>query len=173
MSRAGLTGLLLAGLTALCLAACETEGPARPTAVAGPPPPPPPPAEYGAINGLGAFRTATGGHATCAGQSVAVMADTPRSRARMIALYGSTSHASAPISLIQSRAVKLGPSNEPVSSSLCGPDGRFSVTGLPAGGFFLIARVRLDRPDHSQEQLAIMQAVSLRPGETQQVRLAP
>ena len=170
MSRAGLTGLM-----ALCLAGCANLTPLGPVAPNAPPPPPPPPVEVGSIVGDGAFRTVTGAHATCAGQSVALMADTQRSRARMMALYGSTSRAAEPINLVQSRSAKLGPANDNslVDSTQCDPDGHFHFGNLAAGGYFLIARVKLNRPENGHDQFVVMQAVGLRTGETRQVRLAP
>jgi hypothetical protein len=131
--------------------------------------------ELGAIDGVGAFRTADGGHASCAGQSVALMADNARSHARMIALYGAADHAMARISRVQARAAKLGPSadNSVVNSMQCGPDGRFAFGGLQAGSYFVIARVRLERPQAAPADYAILQQVQLRLGETQQVRLGP
>ena len=174
MSRAALAGLLAIGGLALALAGCASTGPGAPMIAAPPPPPPPPPpVEVSTILGDGTFHTAHGARASCAGQSVAIMAETANSRARMAALYGSLTHAVAPISQIQQRSAKLGPASDLVDSTQCGPDGHFSFTGLHAGGFFLIARVRLDHPDHGLDQLVVMQAVSLRTGETQSVRLAP
>ncbi len=169
MSRAGLAGLMALGLAGC--ASLTPLGPVAPTVA--PPPPPPPPVEVGSIVGQGAFRTVTGALASCAGQSVALTADTPRSRARMMALYGSVLHASEPISLIQARSAKLGPSSDLIDSTQCEADGHFHFTNLSAGGYFLIARVKLSRPENGHDQLVVMQAVGLRTGETRQVRLAP
>ena len=173
MSRA-----VLAGLISLCLAGCAsvaTPTPGGGLAPAPPRPPPPPKVELGAILGQGTFRTLAGARASCAGQSVALMAETPRSRARIVALYGSITHAVEPISLVQSRAAKLGPANDNavVDSTTCAADGSFHFANVAAGGYFLIARVRLSRPEHGQDQFVVMQATGLRPGETREVRLTP
>ncbi len=169
MSRAG-----YACLIALLLAGCETVGPHAPS-VAPPPPPPPAPMELGSITGFGAFHTASGAHASCAGQSVALMVETPSSRARMVALYGASNHAMEPISVVKSRSAKLGPANDNslVNSTQCATDGRFDFSGLRPGGYFLIARVRLEPPHNGQDEYVVMYEVQLRVGETQQVRLTP
>lgn len=172
MSRAS-----FAVLFALLLAGCETVGPAAPVGPSAPPPPPPPPPamEYGAITGFGAFHTASGASASCAGQSVALTAATPHNRARMTALYGSAEHAMTPIALVKAQAAKLPPSTENalVDSTQCGADGRFGFSGLRAGIYILVTRVRLDHPVRGEEEFAVMQEVQLRTGETQQVRLTP
>ncbi|QUD87930.1 hypothetical protein [Phenylobacterium montanum] len=168
MSRASYTLLF-----ALLLAGCETVGPSAPS-VSAPPPPPPPTMEYGSITGFGAFHTASGALATCAGQSVALMAATPGARARMTALYGSASHAMTSIATVKARAAKAPPSTEPlVDSTQCAADGRFAFSNLKAGIYFVVTRVRLDHPVRGQEEFAVMQEVPLRLGETQQVRLTP
>lgn len=159
----------------LFVAGCETLGPgASPSPRLTPPPPPPPPRmELGAISGLGAFHTASGGMASCAGQSVALMTDNPHSRARMIALYGAADHAMVPVAQVRARAAKLGPGGDLVNSATCSPDGRFAFGGLQAGGYFLIARVLLERAHGAEEQFAVLQEVQLGVGETRQVRLTP
>lgn len=77
----------------------------------------------------------------CTG-SVAVTPETPYTRARFHTLYGSTEAAALPEAVVRARTV-ADPNADYrgfVRSSVC-RDGRFEFTGLPAGGWFIIAPV--------------------------------
>jgi len=154
-------------LLTLGLAACDTVSPQLTT-----PPPPAPPAEFGAIVGNGAFRTPAGGHGTCAGFSVVLVADTPQSQARMWSLYGSVEHAADPVAQVKARSAKLGPppSGLEDGSTQCDANGRFEFARLRAGAYFVVARVHV-RSDSGQEDLVILQHVTLHAGETREVGL--
>ncbi|MDR3507505.1 MAG: carboxypeptidase-like regulatory domain-containing protein [Caulobacteraceae bacterium] len=170
MKKAGLSALL-----AMALAGCATAvAPVRPSLAPPPPPPPPPPMEVGAVFGSGTYRTPNGGHGSCAGFSVALMSETAHSKARMLALYGSAERAVAPVSQVKIRSAKLAPSNDSAitRSAQCAADGHFAISDLPAGSYFLIARVRVTRPAGAPQDLVVMRHVDLRLGETREVRLA-
>jgi hypothetical protein len=125
--------------------------------------------------GHGAFHTQSGSRGSCAGFSVALMADTPRMRERMMALYGSTLRAMAPISLVKSRSAKLAGDNDDrlVGSAQCDAHGAFTFPDLPAGSYFLIARVVVAPPRNGERDYVIMRNVDLRRGEARDVTLAP
>ena len=77
----------------------------------------------------------------CTG-SVALTPDTPYTRARFQTLYGSTERAAIPEAIVRARTV-ADPNADYrsfVRSSTCA-DGRFAFSGLPDGGWFLIAPV--------------------------------
>ena len=104
------------------------------------------------------------------------MADTPRVRQRMTALYGSTIHAMAPISLVKSRSAKLtadAEDNPLVGSARCDGRGAFTFPGVPAGAYFLIARVLVTPPRDGEQDYVIMRGVNLRRGEARDITLAP
>jgi hypothetical protein len=157
---------------AFTLAACASTEPSVP-----PPPPPPlgPPMAGATLLGHGAYRTAAGARGSCAGYSVALMADTPQTRERMLTLYGSTLHAIAPISLVKSRSTKLagGDENQLIGSAQCDPAGDFVFNGLAAGSYFVIARVLVAPPVDGERDFVIMRRINLRPAETRDVTLAP
>ena len=165
MTRAQLSVLLMLGL-----AGCAEVSPQLPVT-----PPPPPPAEFATLDGAAAFRTPAGGVGSCAGQSVLLMPDTPESRARIIALYGPGPHVAAPVTVVKTRQARLGP---PPTSLIafptqCDPTGRFGFQDLRAGEYFLIARVRVRPAPSGQEDLVILQRLTLRTGEARQVELSP
>ena len=159
---------------ALSLAACATQGPAprfRPIEPAAPPPPP----RLAAIVGHGTYRTLTGGHGSCAGQSVALMHETATYRRRIVALYGSSEHALLPVAEVQSRSAKLGAATENplVESVQCGPDGGFAFHGLQPGPYFIIARTHQGKAPPLWEQYVVMMRVVLNEGEFRDIDLTP
>jgi hypothetical protein len=127
------------------------------------------------LTGHGAFRTPSGERASCAGDSVALNAETPQTRERMIALYGSADHAMAPVWRIKTRSASLPKAVEAplAGSARCDKAGDFALTGLAPGGYFLIARVKVAPPLHGDESFVIMRRLELAPGETRDVSLAP
>ena len=155
---------------ALTLASCATQGPGLHPAV----PPPPPPPKVAAIFGHGAYKTLTGGHGTCAGQSVGLFQETVTYRRRIVALYGTSEHALLPVTEVQSRASKLGPATENplVASVQCGADGGFVFRDLQPGSYFIIARTLQGRAP-APKQYVFMQRVVLNEGENRDVTLAP
>jgi hypothetical protein len=157
---------------ALFLASCATQGPGLGLHPAVPAPPPPPKAA--SINGHGSYKTLTGGHGSCAGQSVGLFQETVTYRRRIVALYGSSERALLPVSDVQSRAAKLGPATENplVASVQCGADGSFSFHDLQPGSYFIIARTRQGRAS-APRQYVFMQRVVLNEGENRDVTLVP
>lgn len=94
----------------------------------------------GAIEGRIDYRREGQAYA-CTG-SVALTPDTPYTRARFRTLYGSTDRAALPEAVVRARTV-ADPNADYrgfVRSAVC-RDGRFEFTGLPAGGWFIIAPV--------------------------------
>ena len=80
----------------------------------------------------------------CTG-SVGLTPDTPYTRARIRTLYGSTDRAAVPEAIVRDRTV-AEPSADYrayVRSGTC-ENGRFSFSGLPDGGWFIIAPVSCD-----------------------------
>ncbi len=158
---------------ALGLAACATPGtaPFHPIEPAAPPPPP----RLAAIFGHGTYRTLTGGHGSCAGQSVALMHETTTYRRRIVALYGSSEHALLPVPEVQSRSAKLGAATENplVESVQCGPDGGFTFHNLQPGSYFIIARTHQGKAPPPADQYVVMMRVVLNEGESRDVDLTP
>jgi hypothetical protein len=77
----------------------------------------------------------------CTG-SVALTPDTPYTRARVRTLYGSTDRAAIPEAVVRARTVPDPNADYRsfVRSETC-RDGRFSFSGLPDGGWFIITPV--------------------------------
>ena len=95
----------------------------------------------------------------CTG-SVALTPDTPYTHARFNTLYGSTTRAAVPEAVVRARTV-ADPNADYrsyVRSSTCS-GGRFSFTGLPDGGWFLIAPVSA-----GGDRIVLMQRVETRGG---------
>jgi len=137
--------ILALGLLTAALAACA-----------------PAPGPIGAVSPSGAFReadfawSANDGAAAINGQvdyrrdgqtyacvgSVGLTPDTPYTRARFRTLYGSTDRAAVPAAVVRARDIPDPNANyrSYVRSTAC-VDGRFSFTGLPDGGWFVIAPV--------------------------------
>lgn len=93
-----------------------------------------------AINGRVDYRQ-DGQTYACVG-SVGLTPDTPYTRARFRTLYGSTDRAAVPAAVVRARDIPDPNANyrSYVRSTAC-VDGRFSFTGLPDGGWFVIAPV--------------------------------
>ena len=153
-------------LAAAGLAGCATVQPSPPAEVGPPPPPPPPP--VAAVIGQGVYVTRTGAHGSCAGESVALFRDTPNSRARILALYGSADGARLSVATVTSRAAKLGPSDNTLAASVaCDTDGRFSVAGPRARPLFPDRAGQGDQREEAQNDLVVMRHLDLASGETE------
>lgn len=96
----------------------------------------------------------------CTG-SVGLTPDTPYTRARFRTLYGSTDRAAVPESIVRARTVPDPNADyrSYVRSTTC-RDGRFSFSGLPAGGWFVIAPVSAG----GEERVVLMRFVTTRNG---------
>tara|TARA_R110002167_G_scaffold20976_2_gene76312 strand:+ start:6246 stop:6752 length:507 start_codon:yes stop_codon:yes gene_type:complete len=102
----------------------------------------------------------------CTG-SVALTPDTPYTRARFNILYGSIDRAAVPEAVVRARTV-ADPNADYrsfVRSSTC-DDGRFSFSGLPDGGWFIIAPVSA-----GGDRTVLMRRVETRGGRTVTVTL--
>jgi hypothetical protein len=94
----------------------------------------------GGVDGRIAYRREGQAYA-CTG-SIVLTPDTPYTRARFRTLYGSTDQAALPEAVVRARTVPdpAGDYRSYVRSATCS-DGRFSVSGLPSGGWFIIVPV--------------------------------
>lgn len=112
----------------------------------------------GAIDGRIDYRQ-NGDVYTCTG-SVGLTPDTPYTRARFRTLYGSTDRAALPEAVVRARTVSDPNADyrSYVRSATC-QDGRFSFSGLPSGGWFIIAPVSA-----GGERVVLMRHVDTRNG---------
>lgn len=173
--------LTLAAATAVLLAACATSSPPR---TAGPPPPPPPPPtpeqEFAwstaqgsnSLNVLIDYQPAPGQQWSCSGLVEALMPETSYSRGRMALLYGSPERALRSTAEVREQsAANPGPDySQFVRTATCGQNNAFTFTGLPNGGYFVIARVKPVRPAGGEE-MVIMQQVQVAGGRAVRVTL--
>ena len=96
----------------------------------------------------------------CTG-SIGLTPDTPYTRARIRSLYGATDRAAVPEAIVRARTV-AEPSADYrayVRSETC-ENGRFSFSGLPDGGWFIIAPVSAG----GDERVVLMRHVDTRSG---------
>ena len=96
----------------------------------------------------------------CTG-SVGLTPDTPYTRARFRSLYGDTERAAVPEAIVRARTV-ADPNADYrsyVRSTTC-ENGRFTFTGLPDGGWFIIAPVTAG----GDERVVLMRHVDTRGG---------
>lgn len=109
---------------------------------------------------------------TCAGSGVVLTPETPWSRRRMNALYGSTERAALPADEVRQRTptAPAGDAGPYVKRTTCDAQDRFSFTGLPNGTWYAIT---LARPagQPQAESIALMQRVVTRGGRVTQVAM--
>lgn len=100
----------------------------------------------------------------CSG-SVGLTPDTPYTRQRFAALYGSTDRAAVPEAVVRARNVPDPNADYRafVRSERC-ENGRFRFSGLPDGGWFIIAPV-----DAGGDRIILMQSVRTRGGRVSNV----
>ena len=110
---------------------------------------------------------------TCAGGSVGLTPETEYSSRRVQALYGSTRRAVLPVQVVRSRSVEQAAEDYSryVRTARCDAEGRFTFTGLPDGGWFIIAQAKPAAGVAPEDALAIMQHVETRGGRTVVARL--
>ena len=160
-------------LPALLLAACGTtmHGPAYPPPPVPLPPPPPP----GAVEGHGAFHTASGARVTCAGFSVALMPDAARYRRRVLELYNTTDRAMEPVADVKARSAKLPPSPDtaPIASASCDAHGEFAFANVVPEAYFLIAHVKVRPAAAGRDDFVVLRWINVPPGASADVSLAP
>ena len=96
----------------------------------------------------------------CTG-SVGLTPDTPYTRARFRTLYGSTEGAAVPEAIVRARTVSDPNADyrSYVRSTTC-ENGRFSFSGLPDGGWFIIAPVSAE----GEDRVVLMRHVDTRSG---------
>lgn len=156
----------------LAIAALALGAAACSTVPGGPAYGPPPPAGFdaaafgwstrqgqAAIDGRVAYRQGAQVYG-CTG-SVAVTPETPYTRARFHSLYGSTQAAAVPEAVVRARTV-ADPNADYRSYVRAGTcaDNRFSITGLPDGGWFVIVPVSAGGDD----RVVLMRRVETRGG---------
>lgn len=136
--------------------------------------PPPPPAAFdaaafgwssrqgqAAIDGRVSYRQ--GGAAYGCTGSVVATPETPYTRARFHALYGSTQSAAIPVAVVRARTV-ADPNADYrsyVREAHC-QDNRFHLPGLPDGGWFVIVPVSTG----GGEPIVLMRRIETRGGRT-------
>ncbi len=98
----------------------------------------------------------------CTG-SVGLTPETPYTRARFQALYGSTDRAAVPAAVVRARTVDDAGADyrSYVRSARC-ENNRFAFSDLPDGGWFVIAPVSAD----GAEPIVLMRRVETRGGRT-------
>ncbi|MGA0607621.1 hypothetical protein ACO2Q0_16640 [Phenylobacterium sp. VNQ135] len=174
---------ILGGLAALAVSACApTLGPPPPGRPMRPGPPPGGPASFSAadfawsqapgragIQGALAYRNG-GGAYTCAGSGVVLTPETPWSRRRMAALYGSTERAALPAEEVRKRtpSAPAGDAGPYVKRTTCDANSRFSFQGLPNGSWYAIT---IARPAAQPQgaTIALMRRVATRNGRVTQL----
>lgn len=170
------------GFAALAVSACApTLGPSM-----GPPPgrraPPPSAAEFSAadfawaqakgpngIMGRVAYRQGATAY-TCAGSGVVLTPETPWSRRRMNALYGSTERSALPADEVRQRTPSAPPGDAGpyVKRTTCDAQDRFAFSGLPNGAWYVITIARpAGQPQGAT--VALMRRVTTRGGRVTQV----
>ncbi len=157
--------LSLASLSLLAVTACA------PTLGEGMGPPPPPASAFnpdafgwstrqGQASIEGRINYNRGGTAFACTGSVVLTPETPYTRARFATLYGSTEQAAIPEAVVRARTV-ADPNADYrsfVRQGTCA-DNRFTLTGLPDGGWFLIAPVSA-----GGDRIVLMRRVETRGG---------
>jgi hypothetical protein len=109
---------------------------------------------------------------SCAGATVVLTPETPWSRRRMAILYGSTDRAALPADEVRARtpSAPSGDVGPFVKRTTCDEGGRFSIGGLPDGGWFVITVAKpVGQPQG--ESVAVMRRVVTRGGRAQAVVL--
>jgi hypothetical protein len=151
-------------------------------------PPPPPPAPVAAVPagifivtpfkaddfawsvkpGNARIQGLTDANASCAGKTVALTPETPYSRERIRALYGSVTYAVEPMAVVRAKTiVNDNPAMRGyVRAARCEANGTFIFDKLPAGPYFIISEV-----DDRQGAKVIMRQVTAVSGRTLQAPL--
>ncbi|HEY8616457.1 hypothetical protein [Phenylobacterium sp.] len=168
-----LSPITAAALSSLAVAACAPSlGPPPPGRPSGPP-------GFQAADfawSQAAGRNGVAGHVahrrgatrySCAGAGVVLTPETPWSRARMAALYGSTERAALPTEAVRARTpnAPAGDAGPYVKRTTCDVQDRFSFSGLADGAWYVITTARpVGEPQG--ESVALMRRVITRGGRT-------
>jgi hypothetical protein len=107
---------------------------------------------------------------SCAEAGVLLTPQTDWTRARMVTLYQSASHAVQPAAEVRARTVRSNDYSAYVRRATCDPTGRFTFTNLPDGGFFAITVAKPATPGAGQD-MAIMRYVKVSGGKVVEVKL--
>jgi hypothetical protein len=180
----GVRSIGLASVCALALAACATTDgppsatPVRPSANA------PATMEFktsdfawsaapgkGRIDGQLSYKS-NGKAYSCATTGVVLTPEIPWTRRRMEILYTSAETATLPVSDVRGRTPpgRSADYSAFVKRAACDAAGRFSFTGLPDGGWFVITVAKPVDPGAGQD-MAIMRHVKVRDGRAVSVKL--
>ncbi|MFN4287880.1 MAG: hypothetical protein ACK4E3_05235 [Brevundimonas sp.] len=121
----------------------------------------------GGVDGQVSYRE--GGQSYGCVGAVALTPDTPYTRQRMQALYGSSERAAIPAAVVRARAVQEARDDYSayVRETNCDGAGRFRFANLPGGSWFVITPVRAG----SGEPVVLMRRVQTRPDRSTQVIL--
>jgi hypothetical protein len=182
ITRTGVFAVLAASfLLASC--ASTSSSPPKTAAVASPEPPRSPTAEFDWSNAPGtnkltgtvAYAPDRRSHWSCRNESVVLMPDTPTTRARVTALYGSTSFAVRPVEEVKTKSASLGDVSFTsfIKHTDCDASGNFGFDGLPDGSWFLVARANRahSRSSSVDDAVAILQRVTLSGGRETHVKV--
>lgn len=130
----------------------------------------------GTITGQAFFQTRGGQPRTCAGQSVALVPDSPHTRERIRAFYGAGDSGYRPATVPDP---KFMPDEqlailEFVRMASCDAQGNFEFTALPAGRYYVTTSISWVLPGHYfvSEGGRLMRAVDLDEGEAERVILS-
>ena len=171
MSRLSLISALALGVLA---SACASPS-------LGPPPPAPAPARNAAFNAADfVWSQRAGGNVvvgqlvyrqgviryTCAGSGVVLTPETPWSRSRMAALYGSTERAALPSDEVRARTpnAPAGDAGPFVKRTTCDDADQFAFAGLADGAWFAITIAR-PAANPRGASMALMRRVIVRGGK--------
>jgi hypothetical protein len=124
-----------------------------------------------AISGLVAYRQGPM-RFSCAGSSVVLTPETTWSRRRVAVLYGSTERAALPADEVRARtpSAPAGDVGPFVKRTTCDESGRFTIGGLPDGGWFVITIAKpMGQPQGAS--IALMRRVVTRGGKPLTVAL--
>jgi hypothetical protein len=182
ITRSGAFAAVAAGLLVASCASTPSSTPKTATAAA-PQPPPSPTAEFDWSNAPGtnkligtvAYAPDHRSHWSCRNESVVLMPDTPTSRTRVSALYGSTSFAVRPVEEVKTKSASLGDVSFAnfIKHTDCDEDGNFSFEGLPDGSWFLVARANRThgKSGSSDDAVALLQRVTLSGGRETHIKV--
>lgn len=128
------------------------------------------------VTGQAFFQTKGGQPRTCAGQAVVLVPDSPHTRERIRAFYGSVESGYSPATVPDPRFVpdEAEAMRRYVRGAQCDAQGNFEFTGLPAGRYYVVSGIRWALPGHYlvSEGGRLMQAIDLTEGESRRVILS-
>lgn len=124
------------------------------------------------VSGSALIRQNGGGIVTCAGLSIMLIPHTEYAAERIRAIYGNTERGSNPIH----RRLQFVPDDtrylQLTRQAVCDAQGRFTFNDVADGRFYLISVINW-QVGNAVQGGSLMQAVSVKGGESQEVVLSP